>query len=100
MAEMRPCRSCRRQCVMARTVASGQWMPLEEDAEHGNVLVDDMGRAHVFRDNAAAVEELEREPWRWSVLTFVSHHARCPKGGAWRRRERKPAPNPRQGTLL
>jgi hypothetical protein len=84
-------------------------MPLEEDAERGNVLVDDMGKAHAFRDHTAAVEELGRDPERYSVATFISHHAVCPEGEAWRaKRAAKPKPPkpaaapaaPEQGSLL
>jgi hypothetical protein len=77
-------------------------MPLQEDSERGNVLIDEMGKAHAFRDHAAAVVELEAEPERWSTVTFISHHAVCPEGAAWRvKRPAKPKPpvDP-QGSLL
>lgn len=83
-------------------------MPLDESADRGNVLIDEMGRAHVFRDNQAAREALDAEPERWSVSIFISHHAegQCPQGRAWQGKKRtdrdapQAPPEPAQGSLL
>jgi hypothetical protein len=79
-------------------------MPLEEDSERGNVLIDDMGKAHAFKDHDAAVAEQAENEERYSVATFISHHAVCPEGQAWRaKRAAKPkpaAPPDPQGSLL
>lgn len=104
MPDLAPCRSCRRQVSWSRTAATGTPMPLDENAEQGNVLLDDMGRAHVFRDHATALIELDRDPERYSTVTYLPHHASCPAGPAWRDKRRgdpdAPKPDPEQGSLL
>jgi hypothetical protein len=79
-------------------------MPLDESPEQGNVLIDDMNRAHVYRDHAAAVTELARDPDRYSAVTYLPHHATCAQGAGWRGKQRgdrdAPRPEPAQGQLL
>src|SRR4051794_15637284 len=104
MAETKPCRSCHALVLWTRSAAGNKPMPLDEAPETGNVLVDGMGRAHVYRDHETAAAELERDPEAYSVVTYVSHHATCPQGQAWRAKRRSaadaPQPEPPQGTLL
>lgn len=102
MSEIRPCRSCHAAVTWTRSAAHGKPMPLDEAPESGNVLVDAMSRAHVYRDHDTAMAELERDPEGYSVMTYLSHHATCPEGPAWRakRAAAKPAPPDPQGSLL
>lgn len=95
MPDQSPCRSCRKPVLWARTAATGKPMPREEDAERGNVLIDEMGKAHAFKDHKAAMAELEGEPERWSTVTYLSHHASCPAGQAWKGKQRTDADAPR-----
>jgi hypothetical protein len=89
------CRSCQQQVRWARSATSGKPMPLDESGV-GNVILDGVGKAHAFRDHAAAVAAGEAFPDRFGVVAsyFLSHHATCPAGDAWRgqSRERPPAP--------
>ena len=91
MAETKPCRSCHAVVLWTRTAANNRPMPLEEAPDTGNVIVDAMGRAHVYRDHDTAAAELARDEAGYSLVTYVSHHATCPEGQAWRARQRKPA---------
>lgn len=76
-------------------------MPLDESSELGNVLIDDMGKAHVFRDHDAAAAELERDVERYSAVTYLPHHATCPAGPGWRGKQRgDPDAPPAQESLL
>jgi hypothetical protein len=99
-----PCRSCGAMVIWTRTAATRKPMPLDESPEHGNVLIDDMSRAHVFRDHDTAAAELARDPERYSALTYFPHHASCARGEDWRGKRRgdadAPRPGPPQGSLL
>lgn len=105
MPDSAPCRSCRRPVFWAKTAATGKPMPLDEDDERGNVILDCAGRAHVFRDRAAALAAAEADEERFGIVstTYISHHAegQCPKGPAWRGKKRTDpdAPAPVQEAL-
>jgi hypothetical protein len=104
MPETAPCRSCKTQVLWTKSAANNRPMPLDEAPDSGNVLVDGMGRAHVYRDHDTAMAELERDPEGYSTVTYVSHHAQCPQGQAWRAKKRTDADAPKpaspQGSLL
>jgi hypothetical protein len=78
------CRSCKASVRWARSVSTGKSMPLQEAADTGNVVVDGLGRAHVFKDHAAAVQAMENDEFPLGV-TFIAHHAVCPDRGRWSR---------------
>lgn len=103
------CRSCHRVVYWARTAKSGKPMPLDESVERGNVLVDGLGKAHVFAGNAAAHAAMEADFQTFGVgTTWISHHAegQCPQGREWQGKRRgdadapAAAPEPAQGSLL
>lgn len=79
-------------------------MPLVEDQVRGNVILDSNGRAHAFADRQAALAAGASNEALFGLVTttFLSHHADCPQGRAWR----APSPpaaarrDPAQGRLL
>lgn len=97
--EFSPCRSCRRQVRWAKTAKTGKPMPLDESPERGNVLLDAIGQAHVFKDRAAAMAAVEGRPEEFGVTdtTFISHHAegQCPHGRAWQGKRRGDVDEPK-----
>lgn len=104
-----PCQTCMRSVTWTKSAARGRPMPLDEDAERGNVVLDGTGLAHVFKDHDAAVAVMgtERDGYDFPHgVTYISHHAegQCPQGRAWKGRRRAdhppPAPEPAQGSLL
>lgn len=107
--EFSPCRSCHRLVRWAKSAKTGKPMPLDEDLERGNVVLDIFGKAHVFGDHAktvAAVAADEADLFGMTSVTYISHHAagQCPQGPAWQGVRRgdpdEPRPAPAQGTLL
>lgn len=83
------CRSCKASVQWARSAATKKAMPVQEDPENGNVVVDGGGFAHVFRDHAAALEAMETDERLPLSETFISHHAVCPDRGEWSHAPRK-----------
>jgi len=89
-----PCRSCRRQVLWTKSAATGKPMPLDRDDEHGNVVLDGSGRAHVFRNNEAARAAIDTAPESVALdcsgRVYISHHAegQCPQGRAWQGKKR------------
>lgn len=64
-------------------------MPLEEAPDTGNVVIDGTGRAHVFRDHAAAMHAMDNDEYFPLGQTYISHHATCPDRGEWSRAPRR-----------
>lgn len=100
MGEFGSCRSCRAQVYWCRSAASKKPMPLEENADGGNVLIDEAGLAHAFRDNEAA-RIAQRVGWggdgvehEFGEAVYISHHATCPQGDRWRGKTRDDADAP------
>ena len=87
MPDAGTCRSCKALVWWARSAKSGRPMPLQEDAENGNVIIDGYGRAHVLRNHAAALAALEEADM--IGMTYLSHHAVCPERGEWSRAPRQ-----------
>lgn len=89
------CRSCRRQVLWAKTVKTGSPMPLDEDADRGNVVLDHIGRAEVFANHEAALAAMEGRLDIPIGETYISHHAagQCPQGPAWQGRSRQDPPD-------
>lgn len=95
------CRSCRRLVSWARSAKTNKPMPLDRDAERGNVLVDATGKAHAFRNHVQAVATAEFDasngsPAGFDSETYISHHAegQCPQGRAWQGKKRSDADAP------
>lgn len=88
MTDYGTCRSCRAQVRWAKSASTGKPMPLDRSPDRGNVLIDANGRAHVFKDHGAAVAAV-MESDRYGTETFMSHHATCPEGPAWKGKKRK-----------
>lgn len=105
------CRSCRRLVFWAKSATSGKPMPLDLEPARGNVLVDAIGRSHVFRNHAQALATAEHDagngaPIGFDTETYISHHAdgQCPKGREWQGKRRSdpdaPDPTPAQGAMF
>lgn len=77
------CRSCKAPIRWAKT-ESGKSMPLDiEPVADGNVVVDDIGVAHVLKDRAAINESLLLGP---DTLSFKSHFVTCAFADTHRRK--------------
>lgn len=100
------CRSCRAQLRWVKSAKSGKPMPLDVSEDRGNVLVDGIGRAHVFRDADAARAAALADEQTFGVepVRFISHHAegQCTKGREWqgKRRGDSDAPDPEPALRL
>jgi hypothetical protein len=95
------CRSCKAQIVWSKAAATGARMPLdpEPNDEIGNILVDGHGRAHAFRNRAAAIAFRDAHPDGdlGGSGTHVSHFVTCPTRGEPRPATRSESA---QGSLL
>lgn len=105
-----PCQTCKRGVTWTKSAARGRPMPLDQDDERGNVVLDGFGNAHVFKDHDAAIAAMGTTTDDGTEfphgVTYISHHAegQCPQGREWRGRRRAdhppPEPEPAQGSLL
>lgn len=101
------CGQCGQIIYWARSYAHDKPMPLDPapDERVGNVMVDANGKAHAFKDHAAAdaVRRGPKSPFA-GADTLTSHHWTCPaRGGpgpAPRPKPSKPDPEPAQTRLL
>lgn len=82
------CRSCKAPVLYARNIVTGNMMILNAlvDQGRGNVEVDVTGaepRCRVLDQDARAAA---RDA---GSALYLSHHATCPEGPAWRRKKKK-----------
>lgn len=98
------CKQCGALILWATSYTSGKAMPLDAavDERVGNVLVDANGKAHAFKDHAAAdgARRLPDSPFA-GADTLTSHHWTCrARGGPGQQPRPKTNPEPPAQTRL
>lgn len=74
------CRGCRVQVRWAVHWTTGNRMPLTEDPDNGNVVIDAWGKARNYANHTQALAAMD-DPDVGLSETFISHHAVCPERG-------------------
>lgn len=76
---MTACRSCQARVFWVRTSSNRAMLVNESPDPKGNIVVDGVDRATVYRDSAAAVEAgADRSK------LYVSHFVTCDRPAEWR----------------
>lgn len=81
MPNATPCRSCGAKIIWTETEATGKKMPIDyaEDAEKGNIVILDNGKARVLGGDALTEAQDER------LKLHTSHFATCPNAKSHRK---------------
>lgn len=91
------CRSCGAPLRWAVSIKTGGRMPLDvAPRDDGNVLIDGLGRAHVYgtHDDAVAARDEATDEYLQGSSTYIAHFATCPRADAHRRRQATVDPPP------